>query len=81
MAYLVEARFDTLPAEYYQTDIAHEGLATKLYESVGLFVLGHEYGHLLRGDLSGNGIASAVLGQKIQKIPHAWKPCCSSLLP
>jgi hypothetical protein len=74
LAYLVEGRFDTLPASYYTTgNPIRDGVATKLYKGMGLFVLGHEYGHILRGDLAGAGVASVIGGQKVQKIPHEWE--------
>jgi hypothetical protein len=39
---------------------------------MGLFVLGHEYGHILNGDLAGKWVDRAFAGDRIQQLPHEW---------
>jgi hypothetical protein len=74
LAYLVEGRFDTLPSSYYAVeDPIQDGMAVMLYTAAGMFVIAHEYGHIVRGHLAkGRRVAAMVGRRSIEKIPHDW---------
>lgn len=73
LAYIVEGRFDTLPPSFYEAgDSIHDAVAANIYSAMGLFVLGHEYGHILNGDLRGKWSDRTFAGDRIQQLPHEW---------
>ncbi|MEU3890616.1 hypothetical protein [Streptomyces sp. NPDC029041] len=71
-AYLTEGRPDRAPA--YILEQPYMSMAQILYNSMELFVMGHEYGHIIAGHLGGIDRYAAALGSKeFQIVTRNWK--------
>jgi hypothetical protein len=77
LTYLTEGRVDTLEQSYSDaSDVVHQAVATGLYMDMALFVIGHEYGHVVRGDLSDSGselISRRLNGHLVQSVEYDWE--------
>ncbi|MFF9806049.1 hypothetical protein ACF1G5_13105 [Streptomyces coeruleorubidus] len=72
LAYLTEGSPGRAPA--YILEQPHMSMAQILYNSMELFVMGHEYGHIIAGHLDGIDRSAAALGSKeVQIVARNWK--------
>ena len=72
LAYLLEGKPHR--ATPYILPQTHVGLAGSICTGAELFVMGHEYGHVIAGHVdTQQRIKSTLGGQAVARIPYAWK--------
>lgn len=73
-AYLLSGRTDTLPPSVFDAplDGPRIVLATILLKGMGLFVIGHEYGHVFQGPTRGRRAAAVIGGAEVDTLRYGW---------
>jgi hypothetical protein len=58
----------------YPIETPHDSLAFIMLESMELFVVGHEYGHIFNGDLGTSRVVSSFVGkEEVKEIIYPWE--------
>jgi hypothetical protein len=72
LAYVVNGRPGA--ASHYFLPEAYRSLALVIHESMELFVLGHEYGHIIAGHLGKAESRAALLGDdEVDRVAYSWE--------
>jgi hypothetical protein len=72
LAYLIEGHFENVPPYSHEGQLA--AFSNHLCTATELFIVGHEYGHLLHGDFSDKqrSVAFVVEGRESLEFPPDW---------